>query len=163
MHPRDAFGFNGGLINRRRIMRRDCLMASMFRKGSRCGDEDERGIIFMALNASIFRQFEFVQQQWIEYGNDSHQGNDKDLLLGKSRGQRQIRGAGHRRSEESAVHLRRTAQLCRTARRRLFLHPEPDGAADDRDRNRGPQIELRDASEGYADRDGRGVRAGNAL
>jgi hypothetical protein len=40
----------------------------------------------MVLNASIFRQFEFVQQQWIEYGNDAHQGNDKDLLLGNHEG-----------------------------------------------------------------------------
>ena len=36
----------------------------------------------MALNASITRQFEFVQQQWITYGNDAHLGNDKDLLMG---------------------------------------------------------------------------------
>ena len=40
----------------------------------------------MALNASIFRQFEFVQQQWIEYGNDSHLGNDKDPLTGNHDG-----------------------------------------------------------------------------
>ena len=39
-------------------------------------------MIFMALNASISRQFEFVQQQWIAYGNDAHLGNDKDLLMG---------------------------------------------------------------------------------
>jgi hypothetical protein len=31
----------------------------------------------MALNASISRQFEFVQQQWINYGNDAHLGNEK--------------------------------------------------------------------------------------
>jgi hypothetical protein len=43
-------------------------------------------VIFMALNASIFRQFEFVQQQWIEYGNDARQGNDKDALLGNHEG-----------------------------------------------------------------------------
>jgi hypothetical protein len=36
----------------------------------------------MALNASISRQFEFVQQQWIAYGNDAHLGNEKDLLMG---------------------------------------------------------------------------------
>jgi hypothetical protein len=45
-------------------------------------DDQERGIIFMALNASISRQFEFVQQQWINYGNDFHQGEDKDPVLG---------------------------------------------------------------------------------
>ena len=40
----------------------------------------------MALNASISRQFEFVQQQWIEYGNDPHLGNDKDMLMGNHGG-----------------------------------------------------------------------------
>jgi hypothetical protein len=38
------------------------------------------------LNASLFRQFEFVQQQWIEYGNDARQGNDKDILIGNHGG-----------------------------------------------------------------------------
>ena len=40
----------------------------------------------MVLNASLSRQFEFVQQQWIQYGNDSHLGNDKDVLLGNHGG-----------------------------------------------------------------------------
>ena len=85
-HPRDAFGFNGGLVNRRRIMRRGLPYGAYVAEGELARDEDDRGIIFMALNASIFRQFEFVQQQWIEYGNDSHQGNDKDFLIGNHDG-----------------------------------------------------------------------------
>jgi Dyp-type peroxidase family len=86
VHPRDGFGFHGGLVNRRRIMRRGLPYGEYVPEGQPVRDEDERGIIFMALNASIFRQFEFVQQQWIEYGNDSHQGNDKDLLVGNHDG-----------------------------------------------------------------------------
>jgi Dyp-type peroxidase family len=85
-HPRDAFGFNGGLVNRRRIMRRGLSYGEYVPEGSPVSDSDERGIVFMALNASIFRQFEFVQQQWIEYGNDAHQGNDKDFLTGNHDG-----------------------------------------------------------------------------
>ena len=85
-HPRDAFGFNGGLVNRRRIMRRGLTYGKFVPEGQPVSDSDERGIIFMALNASIVRQFEFVQQQWIEYGNDAHQGNDKDVLLGNHDG-----------------------------------------------------------------------------
>ncbi len=81
VHPRDAFGFNGGLVNRRRIMRRGLPYGEYVPEGQPVRDEDERGIVFMALNASIFRQFEFAQQQWIEYGNDAHQGNDKDPLV----------------------------------------------------------------------------------
>jgi len=34
------------------------------------------------LNADINRQFEFVQQQWINYANDFKEGNDKEVLLG---------------------------------------------------------------------------------
>ena len=37
-------------------------------------------------SASLSRQFEFVQQQWIEYGNDARQGNDKDMLMGNHGG-----------------------------------------------------------------------------
>ena len=85
-HPRDAFGFNGGLVNRRRVMRRGLPYGEYVPEGNAVSDGDDRGIIFMVLNASIFRQFEFVQQQWIEYGNDAHQGNDKDLLLGNHQG-----------------------------------------------------------------------------
>ena len=85
-NPRDAFGFNGGLVNRRRIMRRGLPYGEYVPEGEPVRDEDERGIVFMALNASIFRQFEFVQQQWIEYGNDSHLGNDKDGLVGNHDG-----------------------------------------------------------------------------
>lgn len=62
-HPRDAFGFHGGLIDRRRIMRRGMTYGEYVPEGQPVSDSDQRGIIFMALNASIFRQFEFVQQQ----------------------------------------------------------------------------------------------------
>jgi Dyp-type peroxidase family len=86
VHPRDSFGFNGGLGNRRRIMRRGLPYGDYVPEGQPVRDQDDRGIIFMALNASIFRQFEFVQQQWIEYGNDAHQGNDKDFLIGNHEG-----------------------------------------------------------------------------
>ena len=70
VHPRDAFGFNGRLINRRRITRRGLPYGASLRKAQPVSDSDERGVIFMALNASLSRQFEFVQQQWIQYGND---------------------------------------------------------------------------------------------
>jgi Dyp-type peroxidase family len=86
VHPRDAFGFNGQLINRRRITRRGLPYGSFAGEEQSVADTDDRGVIFMALNASISRQFEFVQQQWIQYGNDSHLGNDKDALMGNHGG-----------------------------------------------------------------------------
>ena len=86
VHPRDAFGFSGKLINRRRITRRGLPFGRFVAEGEPASDTEERGVIFMALNASISRQFEFVQQQWIEYGNDAHLGNDKDVLMGNHGG-----------------------------------------------------------------------------
>lgn len=85
-HPRDAFGFNGRLINRRRITRRGMPYGTYVPAGEPVLDQEDRGVVFMALNASISRQFEFVQQQWIEYGNDQALGNDKDVLMGNHGG-----------------------------------------------------------------------------
>ena len=86
VHPRDAFGFTGKLVDRRRITRRGLLYGTYAPDGQPASDSDERGVVFMALNASISRQFEFIQQQWIDYGNDAHLGNDKDPLLGNHQG-----------------------------------------------------------------------------
>jgi Dyp-type peroxidase family len=86
VHPRDDFGFNGRLINRRRITRRGLPYGRFADEHEPVSDGDDRGVIFMALNANLSRQFEFVQQQWIQYGNDAHLGNDKDPLLGQHGG-----------------------------------------------------------------------------
>lgn len=74
-----AYNTPGALINRRRILRRG-LPYGEVKDGSR--DDGDHGIIFIAINSSISRQFEFVQQQWINYGNDFKLANDKDPLLG---------------------------------------------------------------------------------
>jgi Dyp-type peroxidase family len=86
VHPRDAFGFNGRLVDRRRITRRGLPYGEFAPEDVPVSDSEERGVVFMVLNASIARQFEFVQQQWIEYGNDAKQGNDKDILMGNHEG-----------------------------------------------------------------------------
>jgi Dyp-type peroxidase family len=82
VNPRDAFGFQGKLINRRRITRRGLPYGKAVPEDETTTDTDERGVIFIALNANLSRQFEFVQQQWIQYGNDARLGNEKDALLG---------------------------------------------------------------------------------
>jgi Dyp-type peroxidase family len=86
VHPRDAFGFNGKLVDRRRVTRRGLPYGKPVPESEPATDTDEHGVIFIALNASLVRQFEFIQQQWINYGNDAHQGNDKDMLLGNHGG-----------------------------------------------------------------------------
>jgi Dyp-type peroxidase family len=86
VHPRDAFGFNGRLVNRRRITRRGLPYGEAVPEDQPVSDTDERGVIFIALNANLSRQFEFVQQQWIQYGNDARLGNDKDIMMGNHGG-----------------------------------------------------------------------------
>jgi Dyp-type peroxidase family len=95
VNPRDSAGFHGLLVNRRRISRRGLPYGEYVPEGQPVSDQDDRGVIFMVLNSSIFRQFEFVHQQWIEYGNDARQGSDKDLMLGNhdGRGKFMIQGS----------------------------------------------------------------------
>jgi Dyp-type peroxidase family len=61
------------LTNRRRMLRR----------GLPYKDPDgERGVVFMGICSSLFRQFEFIQQQWMNYGLDFDAGNDSCPLIG---------------------------------------------------------------------------------
>jgi Dyp-type peroxidase family len=76
---KDAYATPGALVNRRRIIRRGLPYGEV---KDATKDDGDHGIIFMAINADIERQFEFVQQQWIIYGNDFKLSNDKDPLLG---------------------------------------------------------------------------------
>ena len=81
-NPRDALGptgdFDGSVLtNRRRILRRGLPYGAEV-----ADDGSEHGVIFMAVCASLFRQFEFVQQQWIQYGLDFDAGNDTCPMLG---------------------------------------------------------------------------------
>jgi hypothetical protein len=68
------------LNKRRRIMRRGLPYGPG--PGADMTDATEQGVTMMILCASLFRQFEFVQQQWIQYGLDFHQGNDTCPMLG---------------------------------------------------------------------------------
>jgi deferrochelatase/peroxidase EfeB len=74
-----AFDTPGGLANRRRILRRGLAYGDSTDRGSDAGDH---GVIMMMLNANIGRQYEFIQQQWVNYGNDFREANDKEVLLG---------------------------------------------------------------------------------
>jgi deferrochelatase/peroxidase EfeB len=68
------------LNKRRRILRRG-LPYGEPEPGA--GDDDsEQGVAMMAICASLFRQFEFVQQQWLHYGLDFNQGNHTCPIVG---------------------------------------------------------------------------------
>ncbi len=72
-----------GLVNRHRIIRRGMPYGAPSHVPS---DSGNQGIIFMALNACIERQFEYVQQQWLNYGDAFNQSNDKDVVAGNQDG-----------------------------------------------------------------------------
>jgi len=87
-NTRDGLVRNGktsALNNRRRILRRGLPYGSSAAAEDRL-DEREHGIIFLAMCASLPRQFEFVQQQWLNYGLDANAGNDTCPLLGNRAG-----------------------------------------------------------------------------
>ena len=65
------------LSNRRRIMRRGLPYGEHIDD-----DASEHGVIFNVLCSSLFRQFEFIQQQWVNYSGSFGAGNDTDPLTG---------------------------------------------------------------------------------
>jgi deferrochelatase/peroxidase EfeB len=73
-------GTEGSVLNnRRRILRRGLPYGS---SPPGVSDADEHGIVMLIVCANLFRQFEFVQQQWINYGLDARSGNDTCPLTG---------------------------------------------------------------------------------
>jgi len=69
------------LNRRRRLLRRGLPYGpTTLGQGN---DSTEQGVAMMLLCASLFRQFEFVQQQWIQYGLDFKAGNNTCPLLGE--------------------------------------------------------------------------------
>lgn len=67
----------GSVLNdRRRILRRGLPY------GGRDDPKGEHGIVLLAYCADLFRQFEFIQQQWMNYGLDFDAGNDSCPIVG---------------------------------------------------------------------------------
>ena len=71
-----ASRMGSALNNRRRVLRRGLPY------GKDGAADDEHGVVMMVVCASLQRQFEFVQQQWINYGLDASSGNDTCPLIG---------------------------------------------------------------------------------
>jgi Dyp-type peroxidase family len=88
-NPRDALAFPSepqrslNISNRHRIIRRGrpYCDASSSKEMS-----DEEGILFLALNASLARQFEFVQQSWLNNPKFNGLYDEKDPLSSASNG-----------------------------------------------------------------------------
>jgi deferrochelatase/peroxidase EfeB len=71
-NPRDALGFEGRLTERHRIIRR----------GIPWKEDGRQGLHFIAINARIHDQFEFIQRQWLNTGSSFRLGDDIDLVAG---------------------------------------------------------------------------------
>lgn len=73
-------------LNRHRIIRRGLTYGPELPDNpTKEQEKADRGIFFMALNASISRQFEFLQQQWVNKGEFlGLDESDRDPIIGKA-------------------------------------------------------------------------------
>jgi len=85
-NPRDALGFEGHLSFRHRMIRRGMPYGDELPAGSMKDDGVDRGLVFVCFQASISRQFEGVQVQWLNTGNLFALGHDTDFILGDPNG-----------------------------------------------------------------------------
>jgi Dyp-type peroxidase family len=86
MNPRLSMPFEGKLVNRHRIIRRGITYGELLPEGVLEDDGEDRGVIFMTVQASLARQFEFVQAQWANTGNPFRIGDDQDPIIGPQDG-----------------------------------------------------------------------------
>jgi len=80
-NPRDAFGWQGRLVKRHRIIRRGMPYGPRPEDPAR-PDGRDRGLVFVCHQASIERQFELIQGQWLNDGDAFWLGRDSDLVAG---------------------------------------------------------------------------------
>jgi Dyp-type peroxidase family len=91
-NPRDTLGDDPveavKLTKRHRLIRRGRSYGPRAANPLDLGDTQERGLMFMCINANIERQFEFVQQTWIN--NPSFNGlyDERDPIFGNSSSQK---------------------------------------------------------------------------
>lgn len=84
-NPRDGVEARDRLVHRHRILRRGISYGPPLPDGALDDDGRQRGLLFVGLCASIARQFEFIQGQWLNDGNGLGLGNDQDPILSNSR------------------------------------------------------------------------------
>jgi Dyp-type peroxidase family len=80
-NPRDAFGHAGQLTLRHRILRRGMPYGPALAQDDP-PDAVERGLIFVAYQADVERQFEVIQRRWMGDGNAFGLGGEPDALVG---------------------------------------------------------------------------------
>ncbi len=85
-------------VNLHRLLRRGRIYGPPFPMNEPPADDgEERGLIFLCLNADLRRQFEFVQQTWLQNEKFSDLFDERDPLLGGSGSFTVQRPEGHER------------------------------------------------------------------
>jgi Dyp-type peroxidase family len=82
-NPRDGVAARDRIVHRHRMLRRGISYGPPLAEGVLEDDGRERGLLFVCLCASIGRQFEFVQGQWLNDGNSLGLAGAHDPLLSK--------------------------------------------------------------------------------
>ncbi len=94
VNPRDSLGTDPQesikSVNRHRLIRRGALYGDKLPSGIFEDDGHSRGVLFFCINADIKRQFEFVQQTWINSSKFDGLYDEKDPILGDHRGDGQM-------------------------------------------------------------------------
>jgi Dyp-type peroxidase family len=81
-NPRDSLTDTVVDTTIHRVMRRGAVYGPPLPEGALDDDGAERGIVFIFLGASLSRQFEFVQQVWLNDGDFAGLGAEQDPLVG---------------------------------------------------------------------------------
>jgi len=98
-NPRDALGASGGpagtsaggdggLSDGQRASLRAVRQHRLIRRVVRYREGEQEGIVFIALNASIERQFEYVHRSWLHNEKIGTTFDEKDPLMSTGRGER---------------------------------------------------------------------------
>ena len=80
-NPRDALGFGMHLSERHRIIRR----GNTYSADEGAPAPWKKGLMFIAVNARIEDQFEFIQRLWLNDGDRQRLGASRDVIAGSSR------------------------------------------------------------------------------
>jgi Dyp-type peroxidase family len=86
LNPRDQFKHEAVQVNRHRLLRRGLAYGPLLPEGVRQDDGAERGIFFIFIGASLSRQFEFVQSEWVNQGIFIGAPGEKDPMSGSNDG-----------------------------------------------------------------------------
>jgi Dyp-type peroxidase family len=86
MNPRDQFKHEAVQVNRHRLLRRGTAYGPLLPEGVVEDDGADRGIFFIFIGASLSRQFEFVQSEWVNQGIFIGTPDEKDPVSGSNDG-----------------------------------------------------------------------------